>query len=125
MSPRHSAQRQRILRTIKASTHPVSADAIRGTLHCAKSTLYRNLEWLAKRGAIAAVDADDGVKRYIGHNSHEATFTCQRCGKIRRLTSRTLNGYVQRKMFGLQTVITSRFIGYGLCTDCTKKLKRL
>jgi Fe2+ or Zn2+ uptake regulation protein len=124
MTQRHTRQRQRILRAIKSSTRPVTADAVRAATGSAKTTLYRNLEWLAKRGEIAVADADDGVKRYVGHSSHEATFTCQRCGKTRTLTSRTLNDYVQRKMFGPQTVMTSRLSASGLCTDCTERLKR-
>jgi len=125
MTSRHTKQRQCILRAIKASTRAITADDIRAISGCAKTTLYRNLEWLTKRGEIAVVDSDDGVKRYIGHSHHEATFTCQRCGRTRHLMSRTLNDYVQRKMFGPQTVMTSRLMGNGLCTDCTTKLKQL
>ncbi len=125
MTQRHTKQRQHILRAIKASTRPVTADAVRSVAGCAKTTLYRNLGWLVTRCEIAVVDSDDGVKRYVGHSHHEATFTCQRCGKTRRLTSRALHDYVQRKMFGPQTVMTSRLSASGLCTDCTKQLKRL
>jgi len=125
---RHTPQRAVVLRIVKSGVTPLSTEEVRRRASrdgISRATVFRNLKLLCAQGEIAMVDAVDGMRRYIGHSAHEATFTCQRCGKVRRLTSRTLNGYVQRKMFGPQTIMTSRLMGYGVCTDCTKKLKRL
>lgn len=126
---RHSPQRQTILRIVKFSDRPLSAaDISRGVRRVlpklGRATLYRNLESLAAVGEIAEVPTDDGIRRYVGSEWHDATFTCQRCGKTRRLTSRTLPTYVDRKMFGDQTIFTSTLRATGLCATCAKKRGR-
>lgn len=130
MRLRHTNQRQLILRAVKASAQPMTAEqvlrVVQGTNpDLGRSTTFRNLDFLSKRGEIIAIETADGVRRFLGHMFHEAVFRCQRCGKAKRLSSRTLNDYVQRKMFGPQTIMSSRLSASGLCTDCTKQLKRL
>ncbi|MFH0829215.1 MAG: transcriptional repressor [Candidatus Kerfeldbacteria bacterium] len=125
-SSRHTTQRRRILAKVKKSAAPLSAEEIiRAEPGFARATVFRNLDLLAKRGEIVVVETNDGVRRYIGHSSHEAVFHCQRCGKTRRLSSKTLDDYVQRKMDGAQVVFYSQLIGYGLCTSCAATMKLL
>lgn len=126
---RHSPQRQAALRIVKFTAEPISAVTVLRRIRrifpkISKATLYRNLESLAAVGEIAEVPTDDGVRRYVGSEWHDATFTCQRCGKARRLTSRTLPTYVDRKMFGDQTIFTSTLRATGLCATCAKKRGR-
>ena len=126
---RRTTQRQAVLRAVKTSGSAVTASQVLRLTRASDreigvSTVYRNLRMLQRNGEIVVVEADDGVKRYLGHSHHEAVFTCQRCGRTRRLTSRTLDGYVQRKMLGRQEVFFSRLVANGLCTTCTRNIVR-
>lgn len=122
---RHSAQRQQIMRLIKLSPRALTVAEMRRQLGRAvsKSALYRNLNYLVTSGEIYELENAKGVTDYFGHTWHEARFICQHCGAIRRLNSRTLPDYVQRKMPGMQTVFVSRLEGRGLCKQCATKLK--
>lgn len=126
---RYTQQRQQIMRLVKFSTEPVTAATVAKKvraqgLRLSTATIYRNLELLVRTGAISAVPSDDRVKHYVGSEWHDATFTCQRCGKRRHLTSRTLPRYVDRKMFGDQMIFTSSLRATGLCASCAKKTGR-
>lgn len=128
MTPlRRTNQRQIVLRAVKFSVEPVTAEIVarivkKTILGIGKATLYRNLLRLVEAGEIYQVESRDGVRRYIGHTYHTAIFTCQRCGKVRQLKSRTLPAYVDRKMFGDQVVTVSELTASGLCATCAKKL---
>lgn len=126
MRLRSSLQRQTLLRAVKFSPTPLTSVEIRRQVPgLAKATLFRNLETLVRRGEIFLVEGLDGQKRYVGHAWHEAEFRCQRCGKIRHLKSTSLPKYVDRKMFGDQTVFISKLMAQGLCATCVKALKKL
>ena len=127
---RHTSQRQRILFAVKAEKGLLTARQVLAVVRkvmprIGAATVYRNLDSLCSRGELFMVDGDDGRRQYVGHAHHEALFRCQRCKNVRRLNSKTLDDYVQRKMFGPQTIMTSRLTASGLCTACTKRLKRL
>ena len=127
---RHTKQRQAVLRTVKLSTAALTADQVLRRLkpvlpEANSATIYRNLEFLSRRGEVYRVEGDDGVKRYVGHSFHEVMFRCQRCGKVRQLPSDSLQAYVNRKMWGKQAVFFSRLTAQGLCGSCLKALKRL
>lgn len=126
---RHTKQRQAVLRAVKLSDASLAADDILASLKktfptISEATIYRNLNFLAKRGEIYRVDGDDGIKRFIGHSFHQVQFRCQRCGKIRELPSDTLQMYVNKKMWGQQTVFFSRLTAQGLCGECSRELRR-
>lgn len=78
---RRTHQRQAVLRAVKFSAQPVSAEEVfdRVTASVAQATVYRNLEWLSRRGEIYRFSDDQGVTRYIGHAVRLAEFQCQRC----------------------------------------------
>lgn len=123
---RHTDQRQAVLRAVKFSSEPLTAAAMLQRLRTAglsRATLFRNLRRLVTNGEISAIEGHDGVTRYVGHAYHEALFRCQRCGRKRQLKSQTLPGYVDRKMFGRQSIMTSQLIAQGLCASCAKILK--
>ncbi len=129
VTTRHTAQRQSVLRAVKTSDSPMSAfQAFRAARALDRrigiATVYRNLRALTRSGEIVVMDGDDGARRYLGHSHHDAAFTCQRCGRVRRMSSRTLDGYVQRKMPGMQVVFFSRLQARGLCTSCAAIIKR-
>lgn len=130
MDIRRTKTRQQILRTVKFSAQALTASQIfrlmrRHDPDIARATIYRNLDFFIQRGEIYQLEGDKGVTQYIGHVCHEATFHCQRCGKTRKLPSTTLQTYVDRKMFGDQTVFISKLVAQGLCASCRKKVARL
>ena len=119
---RHSLARRRLLRLVKLSPDPVTAAQIMKrvpTLSAAAT--YRNLKYFTDLGEIMLVEGDDGIRRYVGHTWHEAEFRCVRCGRARHLKHRTLPGYVDRKMFGRQVIITSQLKARGLCGECARR----
>lgn len=121
---RHTEQRMIILRTIKLAPEPISRQLMERRLQkhgIARATLYRALKDFVRGGQIAVVESLDGKSSYIGHAFHQAIFRCQRCGKERTLKSQTLPSYVDRKMFGHQSIVTSQLIAQGLCGACAKK----
>lgn len=128
VSQRHTKQRQAVLGVVKLSPQPVSAEEILVRLRrrwsdFGAATVYRNLDRLTKRGEIYRVESDDGVKRYVGHAWHAATFRCQRCGKERSLPPGRLPAYVNQTMWGRQVVFASRLMAQGLCGSCARQLK--
>ena len=121
---RQTEQRMILLRAMKLATEPVSPAKLQQLAakhHISRSTLYRTLRMFVADGQIAMVENAQGKPAYVGHVYHQAIFRCQRCGKERRLRSQTLPGYVDRKMFGHQAIITSQLIAQGLCGTCAKK----
>jgi len=122
MPRRATPQRRAVLQVVKLSTEPVASEDVAVHLpRVSRATVFRHLDQLAARGEIAEVPSDDGMRRYIGSPWHGATFTCQRCGRVRRLAGRTLPSYVDRKMFGDQLIFTSSLRATGLCAGCAKK----
>ena len=123
---RHTTQRQIILRALKLTAEPISAARLATQVKkkgISRATLFRALKTYVAGGQIALVEGRDGKPEYIGHVYHQAIFRCQRCGKERRLKSQTLPAYVDRKMFGHQSIVTSQLIAQGLCASCTKKVR--
>lgn len=113
-----------VLRTVKFAPTPLTATEMVARLRplgISRATLFRTLKYYVELGEIAAIDSRDGRTRYVGHAFHEAVFRCQRCGQERLLKSQTLPAYVDRKMFGRQSVITSQLIAQGMCSSCAKK----
>ncbi len=127
MIPRHTSTRQAVLRAVKFSSAPITAAEIKVKLGKmaggTESTIFRNLNFLVRNGEIATIEGLDGQTRYVGHAYHEAIFRCVRCKKERQLNSQSLPDYVDRKMFGQQSIVTSQLIAQGLCTECLKKSK--
>lgn len=121
---RQTEQRTLILRTIKMVPDPISRATIERRLRkhgVSRATLYRALKEFVAGGQIAMIENFDGKTAYVGHAFHQSMFRCQRCGKERHLKSQTLPGYVDRKMFGHQAIVTSQLIAQGLCGSCSKK----
>jgi Fe2+ or Zn2+ uptake regulation protein len=90
---RRTSQRQAVLRAVKFSSQPMSAEDILARLSAqavAQATVYRNLEWLARRGEIYRFTDDAGVTRYVGHAQRVADFQCQRCGRMYSIEGRKL-----------------------------------
>ena len=129
MDIRHTKSRQAVLRAVKLSPQALSAEQVLTRVkpwvpEANRATVYRNLDFLTRRGEIYRVDSQDGIKRFIGHAFHSVQFTCQRCGQIRQLPSESLQEYVNRKMWGKQAVFFSRLNAHGLCGSCLTILRR-
>ena len=122
LTTRRTSQRQAILRTVKFSTQPLSAEEIYtqvATQAVGQATVYRNLEWLSRRGEIYRFTDDAGVTRYIGHAVRLAEFQCQRCGtqwpmpvELKEIES-TASTFGQAGFIRLQVS--------GICRDCQEK----
>lgn len=128
-SLRHTPQRQAVLRIVKLSPQPLAAEDVFRQVKklvpgVGPATIYRNLEFLSRRGEIYRLEGEDGITRYVGHSIHQIVFRCQRCGKIRELPSETLQHYVNAKMPGQQAVFFSRLVAQGLCASCLRLLKK-
>lgn len=126
--PRHTSTRQAVLRAVKFASAPITAGEIRTRLGKvvgrAESTVFRNLNHLVRNGEIAVIDSSDGQTRYIGHAYHETTFRCVRCKKVQQVSSQSVPTYVDKKMFGRESIVTSQLIAQGLCESCLTKMQR-
>ncbi|MBI4426163.1 MAG: transcriptional repressor [Candidatus Kerfeldbacteria bacterium] len=117
---RHTPQRMLVLRTVKASREFRTAEDV---LRAVKqqfprigfATVYRNLNLLQRRGEIFGFEGPDGVRQFAGFVFHEATFTCQRCGKVERLPVSQQS--VLDRAVKDRTVFFSRLDVRGLCAD--------
>lgn len=132
----NTKQRERILECLKAHREShVTADMIFGFLKAAgasvgQTTVYRNLDKLAKEGAVvkyAGADGQGACYQYVsdGHGCathyHLVCAGCGRmihlqCGYLDEMTAHLLDHH-QFSMDKFKTVI------YGLCRQCEKKEK--
>lgn len=127
MDIRHTPARQWTLRVVKLSKDGLTADAVIRFVRkqcpgSGRSTIFRNLNFLAKRGEIYEFESEDGKKRYIGHSFHEQTFRCQRCGETKNLSLEDLIDAVKYRLRS-QPLFYSRLQVAGLCPSCVKTLR--
>lgn len=128
MATRHTKSRQAVLRAVKLSPRAISADQVLTRVkpwwpEANRATVYRNLDFLTKRGEVYRLEGEDGTKQYIGHSFHEIKFRCQRCGEVRKLAEGQLQKFVEQNLSGHQTVFFSKLVAQGLCLTCQKELK--
>lgn len=127
IAARRTPQRQSILRTVKFASEPMAAEEIarqvrRSNPNVGAATVYRNLQALVKSGEIYRVESGDGVRRFVGHAWHRATFTCQRCGETKERTTQVFPDYGAPALPGDRVVAVSELVMSGLCADCAKTL---
>lgn len=51
-----------------------------------KTTVYREIEFLNKKGKVEEVDFGEGKKRYEGSGSHHHHIICIKCKKVKDIT---------------------------------------
>ena len=124
IEPRHTKQRQAVLRTVKFSPSALSAEQVLSGVKklwpdIGLATVYRNLDFLTKRGEIYEFEGENGTKQYIGHSSHRAVFRCQRCGQIQEMSVTA-----DTDMWKRNVVFISKLSAQGLCASCAKILQK-
>lgn len=125
MGFRHTPQRTMVLRTVKASQEYCTAEEVFSAVKrqfpgIGFSTVYRNLNLLRDRGEIFSFEGPDRVTRFVGYVFHQATFTCQRCGRSETLHVPRLAEQVEQAAKG-RTVFFSRLDVRGLCAEHSRR----
>lgn len=123
---RHTAQRALVLMAVKTHGRPLSARDVQRLVRRTMptigfATVYRNLELLARRGELYAVEGDRGVRRYVGYSRHESIFRCLRCGTEVVSVRASMRADVQRIVGGIGTVHAVRIVTYGICRNCASE----
>jgi len=123
----NTKQRETILSYLaKNSGRPLTAEMMANDLSgsVGKTTVYRNLDYLAKKKAVIKVDIPDGKGAYYQYmdssNGNSCHLLCTGCGKIIDADCNfvsELSVHVRKehqfKLDNLKTVL------YGLCKSCT------
>jgi Fe2+ or Zn2+ uptake regulation protein len=124
---RNTLQRQIILNAMaKLQTHPtideVYVEIQKEYPSISKTTVYRNLRQLARKGSIREVSLPDGLERYDAHTHKHHHFNCKKCGGIFDIDIEypaDINSKVQEK-YGFQ-VDDYGLVFEGICQECNKK----
>lgn len=87
------------------------------------ATVYRNLNLLSERGEIFSFEGDDGRRRFVGFVFHDASFTCQRCGRVESVAIPELERTLAERL-RKNTLFFSRLEARGFCRQCTFELNQ-
>ncbi|MGD1821716.1 MAG: Fur family transcriptional regulator [Pleomorphochaeta sp.] len=94
------------------------------------TTIYRNLEKLAKNNIVLKFPSTDGTKNYYQLRKHNYIhedhlhLQCTECGKVIHLDCDTMQKFVEhlQKDHNFDLTCASSIL-FGLCEDCKKKNK--
>ncbi len=125
---RHTRQRRRILAALKLSSSALTAEEVyrvarRQLGRVSVSTVYRNLDVLARRGEIFRLTCPDGVSRFAGTVQPLTFFSCLSCGQTEARTVVASVPFFQ-KHFPKQRVMTASATLQGWCADCLSRKRR-
>jgi len=127
---RNTLQRQIILDAVmKLKTHPaieeVYTEVQKKYPAISKTTVYRNLRYLAKNRVIRKILLQDGLERYDSHTEQHYHFKCNNCGDIFDINIEYLAGLDKdvHKKYGLD-VDRHDVIFTGLCPKCGDRRSR-
>jgi Fur family peroxide stress response transcriptional regulator len=121
---RKTAQRESILKILKATrSHPTADDIydkVRKQIpNISKGTVYRNLKILEDTGKIRELNLNGTASRYEAAISNHYHFRCEKCGRVIDLdepVNEDLNNKVSRQT-GL--IISNHILEFsGLCHEC-------
>lgn len=85
------------------------------------STIYRNLEMLAKEGIVSSVHRDNGQLSYeLCHHHHHHHLICTYCGATRCVDFCPMDLLDKYAWEGF-TPMKHRFEIMGVCPECSKK----
>lgn len=127
-APRSTASRRALAQALSKASLPQTAAellaSVRRTVRTHKTTVYRNLEEMVRRGEVAAVSFNDGVARYEStarpHHHHLVCTGCRRVedAEVDESTLlRTQKLLARRTNFNVQSHSLEFF---GLCRSCQK-----
>lgn len=123
---RHTPQRQLVLLAVKSSREFRTAEQVfqavrRLAPRIGFATVYRNLNLLSERGEIFSFEGDDGRRRFAGFVFHAASFTCQRCGQVKKVAVPELERALAERL-RQNTLFFTRLEARGFCRQCTADL---
>jgi Fe2+ or Zn2+ uptake regulation protein len=113
--------RSQLLRILRSSRVPVSADELRRQLSVNKTTVYRQLESLVAQGKITQIDLADRTSRYesaeTAHHHHLVCLSCRRICDISfpENIATTVKSIADSRKFNIKF---HRLEFFGLCADC-------
>ncbi len=130
MTLKNTPSRAAILRLLRESREPLSAEEIHGALcrekrQTALSTVYRNLERFVEMGLIKTELFGDGVTRYFAEEQHGHYLICTSCQTRVRIQDCPLSGLEKQleKDTGF-SIERHALTLYGICPRCAQKEKR-
>ncbi|MCF7805750.1 MAG: transcriptional repressor [Candidatus Marinimicrobia bacterium] len=122
---RYSRQREAILVAVEGTKRHPTAEWVYETVrkqipNISLGTVYRNLNYLVKKGQIREVILDDNITRYDGNRSKHFHCVCEECGTIYDVAMDT-DEFVENLSGSLEsfTVNSHKLEMYGICQDCT------
>lgn len=85
------------------------------------STVYRNLEMMAKEGILSAVHRENGISGFaLCLNHHHHHLICTDCGATRCINICPMD-LIDKSVWEGFTPIQHRFEIMGVCPECAKK----
>jgi len=123
----YSKQREIILDTLaKNPVHP-TADELLELLHNENSdigytTLYRNLNQLARAGVIKKIDGLE-ISAHFDHNTfNHYHFICDKCGRVFDVPAGVAPDLVKNARLATGfDIISHDILFHGLCSECKKR----
>lgn len=109
---------------MKLHSHPTADElyeVVRGRLpHISLGTVYRNLEFLAKKGIIRKLEIGGAQKRFDGDLDNHQHIRCTECGRIDDLPDGTAVTHCDREILeGTGYEIIERRVEFlGICPGC-------
>lgn len=125
-APRHTRQRETILRAIGQAEGPLSVPELltraqRELPGLGLATVYRTLKLLGEQGQVRAVSLK-GETRYeaanLGHHHH---FACRACGRVLDFARCPLPSASDLSLPGGFVVEAHEITLYGLCPQCAPR----
>lgn len=84
------------------------------------STVYRNLDMLAREGILTKVHLDNGKANYeLCHHQHHHHFVCMHCGATRCINFCPME-FMEKNAWEGFTPKSHHFEIMGLCPECSK-----
>lgn len=126
---RETKQMRAVLEVVRAACGHLSADQVWARVRervprISRGTVYRNLQKLVRRGAIAAVHVGERAVRYDATIEPHDHFVCQRCGTIKDIPGAEgkadIPGLRKRGYLVRKRLVT----WYGLCAACHRARAR-
>lgn len=121
--------RQSMLESLAAASQPISAPELLQTIakeHASvnKTTIYRELDFLAHNGIIAEIDVLEGMKRYelLHPDHHHHHLVCTSCRDIQcvEVSHHELNAIENKIQTTHKFTVKSHVLEFfGLCSKCS------
>lgn len=120
--------RKKIISLLLQQNTPITVKKIlelihKDNLHLNKTTVYRQLEFLASKNIIKILNFGDGERRFEIKGKHHHHIVCKRCKRVEAVSSDLLEDklfFLEQEIFhrGLYRNISHSLEFYGLCKNC-------